>query len=125
MGASGYARRGDSFRDGVGFIFGGGGDQEIIGNFGAILGGAAGDELDRFDPELGSPHTALWLASANKLDESYQLCVEDIPQTAPQQDGIHSPKVRADIVYCPRGSAGAVFSVGSVNWIGSLDFNGD
>jgi N,N-dimethylformamidase len=46
-------------------------------------------------------------------------------QTVPTHDGTTSPLVRADMVYVPRDNGGAVFSVGSINWIGSLGFNGD
>ena len=37
---------------------------EIIGDFGLAMGGAAGDELDRLDFELGTPPQALLLASS-------------------------------------------------------------
>ncbi len=125
VGASGYARLPDSRRSEVAFIFQGVGEDEVIGNFGTVLGGAAGDELDRYDPDLGSPLTALRLASTNALNDSYQLCVEDVLETVPHQDGFHSDKVRGDLVYLTRGDGGAVFSVGSINWIVTLGHNTD
>ena len=115
----------DSRRDEVAFIFEGLGDQEVIGDFGPVLGGAAGDEVDRFDTELGSPFTAIRVATTNRLNGSYQLCVEDMSETVPLQDGSHSDRVRSDLVYLTRGNGGAVFSVGSINWIPTLRFEHD
>src|SRR5205823_10046350 len=76
MGASGYLRQRDSFDPQAAFIFDGIGDEEIIGGFGRILGGAAGDEIDRMDRALGSPPSTLLLASSFEHNQSYQLCVE-------------------------------------------------
>jgi len=125
IGASGYERLPASWRSDVAFIFEGIGDKEVIGDFGPVLGGAAGDEVDRHDPLLGSPFNSLRLASTNTLNGSYQLCVEDVMETVPNQDGSHSDRVRSDLVYMTGGNGGAVFSVGSINWIATLDFNQD
>jgi len=38
------------------------GDDEVIGDFGLVGGGAAGLELDRYDLEFGTPHIANLLA---------------------------------------------------------------
>ena len=43
-------------------------DEEIIGDFGLIGGGAAGLELDRADRMLGTPPNALVLASSEAAD---------------------------------------------------------
>jgi N,N-dimethylformamidase len=125
MGASGYKRQPGSFQPSAAFIFDGVGAKEVIGDFGRVLGGAAGDEMDRMDPLLGSPPSTLLLASSFDHNTSYQLCIEEMNQTVPGHDGTTNPLVRADMVYVPRESGGAVFSVGSINWVGSLDFNGD
>jgi N,N-dimethylformamidase len=125
MGASGYKRQPDSFDPSVAFIFDGVGAEEVIGDFGRVLGGAAGDEMDRMDPLLGSPPSTLLLASSFNHNQSYQLCIEEMNQTVPGHDGTTNPLVRADMVYVPRENGGAVFSVGSINWVGSLSFNGD
>jgi N,N-dimethylformamidase len=125
MGASGYKRQPDSFDPSVAFIFDGVGADEVIGGFGRVLGGAAGDEMDRMDPLLGSPPSTLLLASSFDHNQSYQLCIEEMNQTVPDHDGTTDPRVRADMVYVPREQGGAVFSVGSINWVGSLGFNGD
>jgi N,N-dimethylformamidase len=41
----------------------------------------------------------------------------------PGQGGTESPKVRADMVFFETPNGGAVFSVGSINWLGSLAWN--
>ena len=41
----------------------------------------------------------------------------------PGQGGRESPLVRADMVYFETPNGGAVFSVGSINWLGSLGWN--
>ena len=123
-GAAGYARLPSSFDPRVRFIFDGLGDDEVIGNFGLVLDGAAGDEIDRFDAFLGSPPHALLLAtSAGRHSDYYQVTVEDVPVMVPGQGGTESPKVRADMVFFETPGGGAVFSVGSINWLGSLGWN--
>ena len=124
-GACGYRRLASSHDPRVSFIFEGIADDEMIGDFGLVLGGAAGDEIDRFDLELGSPAHALVLAtSAGQHSDYYQVTAEDVPIVVPGQGGTTSPKVRADMVFFETGQGGAVFSVGSINWLGSLGWNG-
>jgi N,N-dimethylformamidase len=124
-GAAAYTRLSDSFDPRAQFIFEGIGDDEVIGDFGFVLGGAAGDEIDRFDPLLGSPPSALLLAtSAGRHTDYYQVTVEDVPIMVPGQGGTQSPNVRADMVFFETPNDGAVFSVGSINWLGSLGWNG-
>ncbi|MCA1647382.1 MAG: LamG domain-containing protein [Chloroflexi bacterium] len=124
-GAAGYARLPASRDPQAAFIFEGIGDDEVIGDFGLVLGGAAGDEIDRYDMRLGSPPHALLLAtSAGKHTDYYQVTAEDVPVMIPGQGGTESPKVRADMVFFETPHNGAVFSVGSINWLGSLGSNG-
>src|SRR5581483_9092309 len=54
-GATGYRRLPGSFNERAAFIFEGIGPDEIIGDFGLVMGGASGDELDRADAALGTP----------------------------------------------------------------------
>ena len=86
-----------------------------IGHEGAILGGAAGFEVDNHDPVLGSPADAAVLASAT-VGPEYSIWPDDV------RDGSGAaPKRRADMVLRrPIGGAGAVFSVGSIAWTGCL-----
>ncbi len=111
-GASGYVRKPASHDPRAAFIFDGLEADEVIGDFGMALGGAAGDEIDRLDVQLGSPTHALLLATS-----------ADVPVTVPGQGGTESPKVRADMVFFETPNGGAVFSVGSINWVCSLAWN--
>jgi N,N-dimethylformamidase len=124
-GAAGYTRLPASHDPRAAFIFEGLGDDEIIGDFGFVLGGAGGDEIDRFDVRLGSPpHAVLLATTAAKHSDYYQVTAEDVPIMIPGQGGTESPKVRSDMVFFETPNGGAVFSVGSINWLGSLGWNG-
>jgi N,N-dimethylformamidase len=97
-----------------------------FGGHGSVLGGAAGFELDRADPELGTPPHALIIASADGFSDVYQGVVEDIRTADSQQGGTVSPGVRSDIVFYETAAGGAVFSVGSIAYCGALnDGDGD
>src|SRR5207247_849723 len=94
-GAAGYSRLPDSYDPRAAFIFDGIGDDEVIGDFGFILNGAAGDEIDRYDRQLGSPPHALRVAtSAGKHTDYYQVTVEDVTAMVPGQGGTQSLVVR-------------------------------
>ena len=123
--APGYVRQADSFDDRAAFVFEGIGDDEVIGDFedgfSAATAGAAGDEIDRLDFGLGTPRHALLLAtSAGGHGEHYLPMVEDV---APGVGGTDDPTVRADMVLFETPDGGAVFSVGSINWILNLPYN--
>ena len=95
-----------------------------MGNFGLSGGGAAGFELDRADYRLGTPLNAIILASSKNHDESFVLVPEDI--LTHHDTWPHEPKedlIRADIVYFDTSNGGAVFSVGSITFCGSLPHN--
>ena len=62
--------------------------------------------------------------SAGRHTDYYQVTNEDVPITVPGQGGTENPKVRADMVFFETPNGGAVFSVGSINWLGSLAWNG-
>ena len=119
----GYRRTPASYT-GAGSIFFAGVDDEIIGDRGHVLGGAVGDEIDRFDRTLGSPDHAEVLASSTGVGREYQLVIEDQILALPDQDGVGRPDlVRADMVYFPIEGGGAVFSVGSITYSGAMAWN--
>ncbi|CAN5679965.1 large subunit of N,N-dimethylformamidase [soil metagenome] len=123
-GAPGFHRLPDSFDPEAAFIFEGVGEDEIIGEFGLIMGGAAGDEIDRYDESLGTPAETLRLATTEGLhSDYYQLVIEDCAFMLSGRGGSEEPRVRADLTYLADSNGGAVFSVGSINWIGSLMWN--
>jgi N,N-dimethylformamidase len=98
--------------------------ERPFGAYGLVMGGAAGDEIDRADPRFGTPSHTVVLASSTGHDDCYQLVVEDILLTTPGLGGTEHPDVRSDIVFMETPNDGAVFSAGSISWRGSLSHNG-
>ena len=100
--------------------------DESLGDFGLVMGGASGDELDRFDIDLGSPPESLRLATTEGAHtDYYQVVIEDCTFMLAGRGGTEDMRVRSDIVLLEDPTnGGAVFSVGSINWIGSLMWNG-
>jgi N,N-dimethylformamidase len=121
--ACGYKRTQASYT-GAGSVFFAGVEDEVIGDHGHVLGGAVADEIDRFDLALGSPAHAEILASSTGVGREYQVVLEDMNITLPEQDGIGRPDlVRADMVYFPIKGGGGVFSVGSIAYAGAMAWN--
>ncbi len=118
-----YRRTRDSFNKRVRFIFDGIDKKELIGDFGLIGGGAAGIEIDCVDSALGTPPHALVLAQSEDLSDAYLLVHEQQLVTVPDNFGDSNPLIRADIVFFETSSGGAVFSVSSIAWCGSLAHN--
>ena len=85
--------------------------------------GAAGFELDRMEPRFGTPPHTIHLATATGFSDSYQHVVEEVDQSTSKQGGTTNPLVKADMVYLRYPRNGAVFSVGSISWCGSLSYN--
>jgi N,N-dimethylformamidase len=122
---AGYDRTADSHDPRAAFIFDGVGPDEVIGDFGLKLGGAAADELDRADPALGTPPGTLVVATTRgKHDDSYQRAVEEVEEMTARAGGAQSEHVRADMTYLETPGGGSVFSVGSIAWSASLSYNG-
>ena len=119
-----YYRRGaGADRPETRWIFEGVSDQ-IIGDFGLSGGGAAGFELDRADPMLGTPHNTIILATSESPQNHFLLVPEETLTNGVTISGESEEElIRADMVYfnCPGG--GAVFSVGSITFCGSLAHN--
>lgn len=122
-GAAGYCRQSGSFNERAAFIFEGIGADEVIGDFGLVMNGASGDEIDRMDYTLGTPPHTLLLASSTGHTGSYQLASEDIEGIVPDTGGTQNSNVRSDMTFFETPHGGAVFSVGSINWCSSLSHN--
>jgi len=105
------------------FVFRDIGDEERLGDFGLIGGGASGLEIDRADPLLGTPPHALVLASSEGHTDTYLVVLEEILINQPGLTGTMSPLVRADMVFFETPGGGAVFSTGSIAYCGSLSNN--
>ncbi len=99
-------------------------DDDILGDFGLCGGGAAGFELDRRDPALGSPPHALVLATSERHADHYVLVPEE--HLTHLYNWPREPEqalIRADMVYFETPNGGAVFSAGSITFCGSLPHN--
>jgi len=131
-----YRRMPDSRDPRVRFIFDGIGDDEPIGDQPNLQThwGAAGYEIDRFDHELGTPASALLLASSVGFSNLYRPMVDEIlwyiqgrdgaRPADPQVEGEPHRFVRSDMTYLGYPNGGAVFSVGSIAWRGGIAHNG-
>lgn len=120
-----YRRQAGGFDPRAQFIFEGIGPEELIGDHPALVRqhGAASDEIDRFEPALGSPPHALVLATASGFDDSFQPATEEVLLSDPRLGGKTNPEVRADMVFFEGPKGGAVFSVGSMSWVSVLSHN--
>ncbi|MSP50679.1 MAG: N,N-dimethylformamidase [Alphaproteobacteria bacterium] len=112
-----YERTPGSDDPAVDFVFDGV-DGRRIGTEGLSGGGAAGIEIDRTDPSLGTPTNAVVLACAAVPSVYYAGC------TLEAAAGGRQPAC-AEMVLFTRPGGGAVFSTGSIAWIGALPCNGD
>ncbi len=117
-----YTRSPASREERVSWVFDGVGDERI-GNFGILQGGAAGYEIDRHDVTKGSPPHSVVLASSGGHSNLYDLMVSSILDTLPDPKRTQDP-IRADMVFFETDNGGAVFSVGSIAWAGSLSHDG-
>lgn len=116
-----YQRLPPSTNPDYSWIFDGVDDCEPIGDFGLVMNGAAGDEIDRHDPALGGDTATVIARSAGHSDH-YCVAVEELLQATPDVTASTNELVRADMVYWTKGR-GIVFSVGSMNWIPALPVN--
>jgi N,N-dimethylformamidase len=122
--APGFTRQPGSFDERAKFIFEGVGDDEIIGNFGLVLGGAAGDELDRVDYTLGSPYHVLVLATSSGHVKTILPVIENFNAITNNVLFEDTKTVYADMVYFETPNGGAVFSGSAITWCASLSHNG-
>ena len=96
-------------------------EGETFGGYGLSGGGAAGFELDRADVDLGTPEGAAILARSEDPPRSFVAVPEELLSHVNTVSG-ESPDdlKRGEIVYFEREGGGAVFSVGSITFCGSL-----
>ncbi|MGI9612357.1 MAG: N,N-dimethylformamidase beta subunit family domain-containing protein, partial [Acidimicrobiales bacterium] len=119
--ASYYEANPDSFDSRAAWIWEGVEPEDgRIGTSG-LGGGAAGQELDRYDTRLGSPAHAVVVASAIDFAADMVRTKEEFEASIVTQ--VPDPYVRADIVFYETPGGGAVFSVGSISWFGALARN--
>lgn len=106
-------------------------EEDVFGNYGLSGGGAAGYELDRSDPALGTPQDAVILARSEDEPSSVELVPEELivrrgtlEGDPPRKVLPQAPEFGAEMVYFDKPNGGAVFSVGSITFCGSLWRNG-
>ncbi len=117
-----YRRQPRSIDPRVAFMFDGMPDDALIGDFGYVGGGAAGFEIDRADVSLGTPPHALIVATSEAHDASYEQVNEERMAVVPLRP--ESDIIRSDMLFFETPAGGAVFSVGSITFCGSLPYNG-
>jgi N,N-dimethylformamidase len=113
-------RRTDGSRDPrVAFMFEGV-QEEILGDHGAWGDGAVGLEVDCVSSGLGAPPHVLTVATSETLSNAYLMVNEEIGSNRQGIDGATSAAVRADMAFFETPAGGAVFSTGSIAFIGGL-----
>jgi len=119
-----YHRSGHAKDPEFAFVFDGV-EEDPFGAYGYVMGGAAGDEIDRVDHALGTPHHATVLASSRNHTNYYQRVPEEVGVPLyDQQGGQNDPEVHSDVVYFRTPGGGEVFAAGSIAWSGALLWNG-
>lgn len=97
--------------------------EEILGDFGVLQGGAAGLEIDAVDPALGTPPHALVMARSENHSNTYELVAEEVLVPHGATDAVINPGIHADLTFFETPQGGAVFSTGSIAYSGSLGWN--
>jgi N,N-dimethylformamidase len=119
--APGYRRTRASFASDLAWMFEGLADDEReFGDEGLVMDGAAGDEIDRYDVELGSPRHGVVVASSAGHSRFYKIVHEDLPMSRDGLGGDENENVRSDVTYVPWAGGGGVFATGSITWAGAM-----
>lgn len=108
----------DGVRDGLAGFCLDGVEGPAFGDFGWLGHGAAGQEIDRADPALGTSPDTIVLASSTGHTPAMMRTIEEMLSTVPP---FHDPKARSDVTFRALRGGGAVFSAGSMTWIAALD----
>jgi N,N-dimethylformamidase len=123
-----YVRMPDSAHRAVAWAFEGIDSDPLadvaIGEATVGLPGAAALEVDRYDAMLGSPPHARILATAMTLPDDYRKVAEEVMFNHPGLSGNQDVAVRADMVLFTARAGGAVFSVGSSNFLAAVAAEG-
>ncbi len=99
-------------------------EANVIGDYGLNGNGAAGNEIDRTDFALGTPPHALVVATSRLHTDVYLMTPEDLLDPTPTSSGTQCDLIRSDMTFFETPAGGAVFSVGSIAWAGSMAWNG-
>ena len=97
----------------------------MIGDYGLSGGGAAGFELDRADPRLGTPPGAIVIAASEGHSTNFAVVPEEMLTHITTVNGEPVARLlRADMTYVELPDGGRIFSVGSITFCGSLSHAG-
>ncbi|HEX7781548.1 MAG TPA: N,N-dimethylformamidase beta subunit family domain-containing protein [Sphingobium sp.] len=100
-------------------------DGDIFGDYGLSAGGAAGFELDRVDPALGTAREAIVVAQSEGIGDGFLPATEELLVSGMALSGEPIEDfLRGDMTYLPLSNGGAVFAAGSITFAGSLWQNG-
>lgn len=131
-GSSGYKKTDDAKNPRASWIFKGTKEGASFGrDYGIdrVHGGAAGLEIDRFNPSNGVPRHALVLATSEELKRTIEdVKLGTLPLTIAYHPSKGEPWAQADVVFFETPKGGAVFATGSIAWMGSAianNFNND
>jgi N,N-dimethylformamidase len=97
-------------------------ENDIIGEFG-VFGGAVGQEIDRTEPARGTPSHTIILARSENHSSSMVYVIEEMNPVDPILS-YYLSQTYSEVAFFETPSGGAVFSVGSMAWCGSLSHNG-
>lgn len=121
---SSYYRPAPDSHNGVAsWMFEGIDTDEKLGDFGLVGSGAAGLELDIYEPSLGTPPETVIAATSEEHTDIYLEVLEELYFNVPGTGGSQNGRVRGDIVYFPTPNGGAVWSASSIAYCGSLSHN--
>ena len=118
-----YRRTQASFDPRAAWMFDGIGADEPIGDFGLVFGAAAGSEIDSTDFDIGTPPHALVVANAQDFGADFHWVNEEFLHTHSAVNGENCPHVLCEMVFYETPAGGAVFSVSSIAFAGSLYHN--
>jgi N,N-dimethylformamidase len=93
-------------------------DSDVIGRYG-VFGGAVGQEIDRTNADHGTPPHTIVLARSEGHTSAMIYVIEEMNPVDPVLEK-YLPQTYAEVVFFETASGGAVFSVGSMAWCGSL-----
>jgi N,N-dimethylformamidase len=98
-------------------------EEDLIGDFGLLQGGAAGLEIDSADRRLGTPPHALIIGRSENHSNTYELVPEEVLIPHGATDAVINPDIHADMTFFETPGGGAVWSTGSIAFAGSLAWN--
>ena len=126
-GSSPYKKLEDANSPRVDWMFKGTTEGDEFGNYGVdrVHGGAAGFEIDKYNPGNGVPRHALHLATSGALRPKIEdVKLSTLPLVIAYHPGAEDIWAAADLVFFETPNGGAMLSTGSITWFSSTLENG-